>query len=57
MRYFSFTKWLTTKEAFNSFAHYKYWLSILPREESKKIDLYYHEKYQYFLNYLQTEWD
>jgi hypothetical protein len=57
MRKFTFTKWLTTKETFNSFGQYKYWLSILSREESKKVDLYYHEKYQYFLNYLQTEWD
>jgi hypothetical protein len=57
MRNFTFTKWLTTKEAFNSYGHYKDWLSILSKEESKRTDLYYHEKYQYFLNYLQTEWD
>ncbi|WP_167595027.1 hypothetical protein [Clostridium beijerinckii] len=57
MRKFTFTKWLITKETFNSFGHYKYWLSILSKEKSKRVDLYYHEKYQYFLNYLQTEWD
>ena len=57
MRYFSFTKWLTTKESFNSYGHYKEWLSILSKDESNKTDLYYHEKYQYFLNCLQTEWD
>lgn len=57
MRIFSFTRWLTTKETFNSFTAYKQWLSILPKEESKQTDLYYHEKYQYFLKYLQTEWD
>lgn len=57
MIYFSFTKWLTTKEAFNSYGHYKTWLSILSKEESKKTDLYYHEKYQYFLDYIQTDFD
>ncbi len=57
MRNFTFTKWLTTKESFNSFCHYKQWLSFLSKEESTKTDLYYHEKYQYFLNNLQTEWD
>ena len=57
MRYFSFTKWLTTKEVFNSYSHYKSWLSILSKEDAIKTDLYYHEKYQYFLDYLQTEWD
>lgn len=57
MRYFSFTKWLTTKETFNSFGHYKEWLSILSKEEARKTHLYYHEKYKYFLDYLQTEWD
>jgi hypothetical protein len=57
MRKFSFTRWLTTKETFNSFTAYKQWLSILSKEESKQTDLYYHEKYQYFLKYLQTEWD
>jgi hypothetical protein len=57
MRNFTFTKWLTTKESFNSYAHYKEWLSILSKEESKRTNLYYHEKYQYFINYLQTEWD
>lgn len=57
MRNFSFTKWLVTKETFNSYAHYNEWLSILSKEESKKTALYYHEKYQYFLNHLQTEWD
>lgn len=37
MRYFSFTKWLTTKETFNSFGHYKEWLSILSKEEARKL--------------------
>lgn len=57
MRYFSFTKWITTKESFNSYGHYKEWLSILSKDEANKTDLYYQEKYQYFLNYLQTKWD
>ncbi|EHI97584.1 hypothetical protein CDLVIII_0860 [Clostridium sp. DL-VIII] len=57
MRNFIFTKWLTTKETFNSYGHYNEWLSKLPKEESKKTNLYHHEKYQYFLNNLQTEWD
>lgn len=57
MRYFSFTRWLKTKETFNSFAHYNYWLSIMTKEESEKVNLYYHEKYKYFLKYLQTETD
>jgi hypothetical protein len=57
MRYFSFSKWLKTKETFNSYNHYIYWLSIMPKEESKKFNLYYHEKYEYWLKYLQTEWD
>jgi len=57
MRKFTFTRWLTTKETFNSFTHYKEWLSFLIKEEALKTDLYYHEKYQYFLKALQTEWD
>ena len=57
MRNFTFTRWLTTKETFNSFGHYKEWLSFLSNEEALKTDLYYHEKYQYFLKYLQSEWD
>lgn len=57
MRKFSFTKWLTTKETFNSYSHYKEWLSILSKEEAQKTNLYYQEKYKYFLDYLQTEFD
>jgi hypothetical protein len=57
MRKFTSTRWLTTKETFNSFSHYKEWLSFLTKEEALKTDLYYHEKYQYFLKVLQTEWD
>ncbi len=57
MRKFSFTRWLNTKETFNSFAQYKYWLSIMSKEDAKNTNLYYREKYQYFLKYLQTEWD
>lgn len=57
MRHFTFTKWLTIKENFNSYGHYITWLSFLSKEESKKTNLYYHEKYKYFLEYLQTEWD
>ena len=57
MRNFTYTKWLTTKETFNSFGHYKQWLSFLPKEDAIKTDLYYHEKFKYFLKYLQTEWD
>lgn len=56
MRKFTFAKWLTTKETFNSFAHYKKWLSLLPKEEALTTDLYYHEKFKYFLT-IQTEWD
>lgn len=57
MRHFSFTFWLKTKETFNSYGHYKWWLSINTKEEAKQIDLYYHEKYEYFKKHLQTEWD
>ena len=57
MRKFTFTKWLNTKETFNSFTQYKYWLSTMSKEEAKNTDFYYHEKYKYFLEYLQTEWD
>ena len=57
MRNFTFIKWLNTKETFDSFAQYKYWLSTMSKEEAKNTDFYYHEKYQYFLKYLQTEWD
>jgi len=57
MRKFSFTKWLNTKETFNSYAQYKYWLSIMSKEDAKNTNLYYRDKYQYFLKYLQTEWD
>ena len=37
MKKSSFTKWLTTKESFNSYGHYKEWLSILSKEEAKKL--------------------
>jgi len=57
MRNFTFTRWLKTKETFNSFTAYKDWLSILSKEDAIQTDLYYHEKFQYFLNALQTEWD
>ena len=57
MRKFTFTKWLNTKETFNSFGHYKYWLSTMSKEEANNTDFYYHEKYKYFLQHLQTEWD
>ena len=57
MRKFTFTKWLNTKETFSSYAQYKYWLSTMTKEESNNTNLYYREKYQYFLKYLQTEWD
>lgn len=57
MRYFSFTRWLRTKETFNSISAYTYWLSIMSKEEAQKTDLYYHEKYEYFIKYLQTETD
>ncbi|WP_143329400.1 hypothetical protein [Clostridium beijerinckii] len=60
MRYFSFIRWLTVKEGFNSFAHYKEWLDIISqksKEDAKKTDLFYHEKYEHWQKYLQTEWD
>ena len=57
MRKFTFIKWLNTKETFDSFSQYKYWLSTMSKEEAENTDFYYHEKYKYFLKYLQTEWD
>lgn len=57
MRYFSFTRWLKTKETFNSYAHYKYWLSIMTKNDAEKIDLYYHEKFEYWKKHLQTNFD
>jgi hypothetical protein len=61
MRYFSFTRWLTVKEGFNSLTHYKQWLGVissnLTKEESQKTDLFYHEKYEHWKKHLQTEWD
>lgn len=60
MRYFSFIRWLTVKEGFNSFAHYKGWLDIISQKsknDAKKTDLFYHEKYEYWQKYLQTEQD
>nr|WP_312289509.1 hypothetical protein [Clostridium chromiireducens] len=57
MRYFTFAKWLTTKENFNSLTHYKQWLSFLSKDEAQKTDLYYHEKYSNWQKFLQTEWD
>lgn len=29
----------------------------MPKEESEKVDLYYHEKFTYFSKYQQTEFD
>jgi len=57
MRYFSFTRWLTVKEGFNSLTHYKYWLSIMNKEDAENTDLYYHEKYKHWDKHLHTEWD
>lgn len=57
MRYFSFTRWLTVKEGFNSLTHYKDWLSSMNRDEANKTDLFYHEKYEYWDKNLHTEWD
>ena len=57
MRYFSFTRWLTVKEGFNSFTYYKYWLSIMSKEDDENTDLYYHEKYKHWDKHLHTEWD
>lgn len=57
MRYFTFTKWITTKENFNSLTHYKQWLSFLSKDEAQKTDLYYHEKYLNWQKRFQTEWD
>ena len=57
MRDFSFTRWLQKKETFSTYAQYKYWLSIMPKDEAKKVNLYYHEKFEYWKKYLQTEFD
>ncbi|MDR3598079.1 hypothetical protein [Clostridium sp.] len=60
MRYFSFTRWLTVKEGFDSLTHYKEWLEIISKnsnDEAKKTDMFYHEKYVHWQKYLQTEWD
>jgi hypothetical protein len=60
MRYFSFRRWLTVKEGFASLSHYKDWLNIISqksKEDAKKTDLFYHEKYEYWQKYLQTKWD
>ncbi|AQS08362.1 hypothetical protein CLOBY_04530 [Clostridium saccharobutylicum] len=60
MRHFSFTKYITVKEGFNSLTHYKKWLEIIAeksKENAQKTDLFYHEKYEYWQKYLQTEWD
>ena len=60
MRNFTFTRWLSYKEGFNSLTHYKDWLKIIAaksKDDSKKTDLFYHEKYEHWKKYLQTEWD
>lgn len=57
MRYFSFTRWLTVKEGFNSLTHYKDWLLSMNRDEANKTDLFYHEKYEYWDKNLHTERD
>lgn len=56
-RNYSFTKWLKTKETFNSYGHYKWWLSIKTNEEANIIDQYYHEKFEHWKKYLQTDFD
>lgn len=60
MRYFSFTRWLTVKEGFNSLTHYNGWLEIIAeksKENAQKTDLFYHEKYEHWQKHLQTERD
>lgn len=57
MKDFTFGKWIKFKEGFNSFAHYKTWLSILSKEESEKTNLYYLEKYEYWKKNIQLEMD
>jgi hypothetical protein len=60
MRNFSFTRWLTDKEGFASLSNYKEWLQIISqksKEEAKKTDLFYREKYEYWQKHLQTKWD
>lgn len=56
-RNFTFSKWLKTKETFDSYAHYKWFLSIKTKEEAKQLNQYYHEKYAYWEKYLHTEFD
>lgn len=58
MTYFSFIRWLTVKEGFDSFTHYKGWLEIIAeksKDNAQKTDLFYHEKYEYWQKHLQTE--
>jgi len=46
----TFTTWLKKNEGFSSRAQYDYLLNSLPYEAQRKVSLYYHEKYKYFLD-------
>lgn len=46
----TFTEYLKYKEGFISKSHYYSFLETLPGEGQRKVNMYYKEKYQHFIN-------
>ena len=45
----TFATWLKKEEGFTSKTQYDYLLNTLPYEARRKVNLYYKEKYKYFI--------
>lgn len=46
----TFTEYLKYKEGFLSKVHYYSFLETLPREGRRKVNMYYSEKYKYYIH-------
>ncbi|CAI3244167.1 conserved hypothetical protein [Clostridium neonatale] len=49
----TFTEYLKTEEGFISKIQYDSFLEILPQEGRRKVNMYYIEKYKYYISNLQ----
>ncbi|WP_167595026.1 hypothetical protein [Clostridium beijerinckii] len=45
----TFTTWLIKIEGFNSKSQYNYLVSNLPYVDRRKVQIYYREKYRYYI--------
>lgn len=49
----TFTEYLKTKECFISKVHYDSFLETIPPEGRRKVNMYYKEKYRYYIHDMQ----